>query len=209
MSEEYEYIPWSELANQQRTQRNRTMYIAAGVIAAIAIGALVARSSLGQASAQPQPLAQTAPATTSVETTSTTTTTSPSLYSEADLMALIEGEATRAVATRAEWFVRDLFTSDEDPTRIDDIAAALSSEITPSALPESAAGTYVEWAKTYEVIETMPGTFRATVVFRTIGGQPYVRMPVQAVEVRVAIEGDGGTRIIELPVVVPAPGSNS
>jgi len=207
MSEEYEYVPWSQLANQQRTQRNRTMYIAAGVIAAIAIGALVARSALGSASVQPQPTAQATPDTTTAELTTTTTDASPSLYSEADLMALIEGEATRAVATRAEWFVRDYFTSDDDPRWPSDIAAALAQDVPLPALPPSTSPAYVEWAKAYEVIETMPGLFRATVVFRTIGGQPYERLPVQAVEVGVAIQGDGGTTIIELPNPVPIPGT--
>jgi len=206
MSEEFEYIPWSQLANQQRTQRNRTMYIAAGVIAAIAVGALVARSTLGQASAQPEPSAPQAPATTSAPIEQTTTTTSASLYSEADLMALIEGEATRAVAARAEWFVHDYFTADNDPTWYDDIVAAVRDSIIPD-ISQPTAPTYVEWAKAYEVIETMPGRFRATVVFRTIGGEPYERLPVQAVELKVAIEGDGGTTIIELPTAVPIPES--
>lgn len=207
MSEEFEYIPWSELANQQQTQRNRTMYIAAGVIAAVALGALVARSTLGQASAQLQPSAQQAPATTPAVSETTTTTSISSLYSEADLMALVEGEATRAVATRAEWFVHDYFTADNDPALPGDVTAAIESSLAED-ISQPITPTYVEWAKTYEVIETMPGRFRATVVFRTIGGDPYERLGVQAVEIGVAIAGDGGTTIIELPVAVPLPGSS-
>lgn len=122
-------------------------------------------------------------------------------------MALIEGEATRAVAIRAEWFVHDYFTSDNDPELASDAAAAVEDSLLPS-LSAPTEPTYVEWAKAYEVIETMPGRFRAIVVFRTIGGEPYQRLPVQAVEVGVAIEGDGGTTIIELPTTVPVPGSS-
>jgi len=206
MSEEFEYIPWSQLANQQRTQRNRTMYIAAGVIAAIAVGALVARSTLGQASAQPRPSAQQAPVNTPAPIEQTTTTSSTSLYSEADLMALIEGEAIRAVVARAEWFVHDYFTADNDPAWYDNIVATIEESIIPD-ISQPAAPTYVEWANAYEVIETMPGRFRATVVFRTIGGEPYERLPVQAVELGVAIKGDGGTTIIELPTAIPIPGT--
>lgn len=124
-------------------------------------------------------------------------------------MALVEGEATRAVATRAEWFVRDFFTSDGDAALADDIRSALPSGSPVPGLPQNGVRpgprSYVEWAKAYEVLETSPGRFRALVVFRLISGEELVRRPVRAVEIGIAIGGDGGTAVIDLPSPVPVP----
>lgn len=212
MSEEFEYIPWSHLADERKAQRNRTIYIAAGVIVAIGLGTLVARSALTQHSVSPPPptALEAAPAAASAVAASTTSTTTRPLYSEADLMALVEGEATRAVATRAEWFVRDYFTSDRDTALAAEVRGALPSGSPMPELPQDGVSrgplSYVEWAKASEVLETSPGRFRALVVFRVISGEPLVRRPVRAVELGIAIGGDGGTTVVDLPSPVPVPG---
>jgi hypothetical protein len=67
----------------------------------------------------------------------------------------------------------------------------------------------VEWARAYRVEAVGDGTYRVAVAFRTLGAPPdrgFTRQPVRAVEVLVAVGGDDGTLVLDLPapLVLPA-----
>ncbi|MCJ7725481.1 MAG: hypothetical protein MUP76_03730, partial [Acidimicrobiia bacterium] len=116
--EEVEHIPWGELLASNDDGRRRTLYLAAGAVAALVLGIVVTRALTSPSVPQstPAPVAEAVASTVPVPVTvvvtvpatdPTTTTTAtppvPVLYTEADLMAFPPDLAARAAATRAEW----------------------------------------------------------------------------------------------------------
>ncbi len=215
--EEFEHVPWSELAAGMDHRRTRLPYIAAAVILAIAVGAVVARSVWQPGSATstetvPVAAAATPPAapSTSAAPGAATTLPAPALFSEADLLAVGPGDGPRAAAARAEWFVIDYFTADLDPLGSIDLRRSLPAGAELPDLPQDPPNegiSYVEWARALSVEEVGSGLYRVEVAFRTIAGPPdgpLLRLPVRAV--RVAIEGDlFGMAVVDLPAPAPLP----
>ncbi len=208
--EEYEHIPWSALTDDHRERRNRLAYATAGILVAATIGAVAARAVWKPEAAAESPGADVVLTVPTAEQRSlppitSTTLPLPSLYSEADLMATLNGEKARIVAARAEWFVTDYFTTDRDRRGSTDVHDALPAGSDVPALPhdgESPAVTYVEWARATRVTELTPGRFRVAVAFRGVaesaqGG--FDRLPVRAVDLMLTLGPDGGAAVVDLP----------
>jgi len=199
--EELESIPWSRLLEEGRPRGNRLIYIAAGAIILFALAAIAARTLWRPSVAEPPPLAvsmTTAPTTTSVPAAL------PVLFSEADLMAALDAESSRAAAAFAEWFVYDFFTVDGDPNAIEAVAEALPPGVPADLLPHGSTDkvTYVEWARSARVTEISAGRFEVLVMFRTVSADPdtpYARGRMRAVTVPMQMSGSGGFRLTELP----------
>ena len=212
--EDVESVPWSELleATDPVMDRRRIAYIAAGLIAAVALGAVVARAWWS-----PGAPTIVAPADDTIaapdepvaaEAASSTVATLP-LYSEADLMADPPDPATRAAIVRAEWFVTDYFTADYEPRGSGDVRAALPGAAEIPDLPQDGLGgiSYVEWARAFRVAEVGDGTYLVGVVFRALGAPAdgsFIRLPVRAVDVHVDVLGDGAA-VLDLPRPVTLP----
>ncbi len=212
-AEEFEHIPWAQLGAEHQAGRNRLLYVAAGALVALALGAVAARS-LWTPSVAPVPVAEALPldetvaATTAAPTQPTPATAvlpAPALLSEADLMAGVPDRDAAAAAARAEWFVADFFTADLDPLGSLPVRTAIPAGGVPT-LPQDggAAGvTYVEWARAYRVDVVEAGLYRVAVAFRAVGAagdDPFFRFPVRAVEVVVAVSADGrGLAVVDLP----------
>lgn len=210
-SEEFEHIPWSQLADDHRDRRNRIIYLAAGGIAAFVVGVMVVRA-VGSAPSEAAPSPSVvAAADDEGATTLVDTTVAKSLYSEADLMASLDAELARTVAARAEWFVTDYFTSDAEPITSADIRDALPQSAHIPVLHQDEAApvdlTYVEWARAVAVLEVGPGRFRVNVAYRSVGGSGDVikRHPVRIVQIPVVVDPGGGTSVIDLPAPVEPP----
>ena len=126
--EEVEHIPWGELLAGADDGRRRIVYLAAGAIAALALGVVVSRTLASPSNPAPEPAplvmesappatapitvapatappsAATVPAATTTMPATTTTVPAPVLYREADLVACPPDLAMRAAVARAEWF---------------------------------------------------------------------------------------------------------
>jgi hypothetical protein len=212
--EELEHVPWQELlvAAQPEDRQRRTVYVGAGLVAALVVGVALSRMVWAPAPA-PSPLPPTD--ITSPEAASTgeepvlPDLTGLPMYSEADLMASPPDPAERAAIARAEWFVADYFTADLDPSGSADVRAALPEGVLagfPQDLTEGI--SYVEWARAFRVAAVGDGSYRVGVLFRTLSAPPdrgFVRQPVRAVEVLVAVRADGGSAVLDLPAPLPMP----
>jgi len=223
--EEVEHIPWGELLTSPDDGRRRMIDLAAGALGAVVLGMVLAR--LFSSAPDPAPVAVEAPVATAApqvsvvtvpvavpETTSATTTSTtvpaPILYREADLMAFPPEWEARAAAARAEWFVTDFFTADLEPNGVADVRGALPAGVMLPEMPQDGAVglSYVEWARAAWVEAGPDGIYRVRVVYRMLGAPPdrgFQRLPVRAVEVRVAVSDSGGTVVVDLPSPVTLP----
>lgn len=211
--EEMEQVPWQDLfaESEPEDQRRRAIYVGAGLVGAMIAGIFMARVWFEPG----PPPAPVAPAVEEgVEADSPDGEALPEipglpLYSEADLMAHPPDPSQRAAMARAEWFVTDYFTADLEPNGSADILAALPSGAL-EAYPQDSSGSvsYVEWARAFRVAPVGDGTYRVGVVFRTLAAPPdrgFIRQPVRAVEIRVAVAGDGGATVLDIPSPIPLP----
>jgi len=227
--EEVEHIQWGELMASADDGRRRAMYLAAGALGALVLGVVITRAVSVPGAPAPEPIPAAVVTTTTLPTPvtvpapapvpeSTTTTTSttttipaPVLYREADLMAFPPDWAARAAVTRAEWFVTDFFTADLEPNGTADLRGALPAGVELPEMPQDAVVglSYVEWARAFRVEEGADGVYRVAVLYRMLGAPPergFQRLPVRAVEVRVAVSDTGGSVVVDLPapIVMPA-----
>ncbi len=205
--EEFERIPWAELLPAGRGP-NRLLYLAAGVLGAVALGVILAR-------AWPHSSGPVETTSTSVEEVPVAATTTPSppqvpaLYSEADLMAFpVESDELAAVA-RAEWFVVDYFTVDGLSGSVD-IRNALPVQAEVAGLPQDGSGVavMVDWARAFRIEAIDDGLYEVSVAFRLIvpteeSGDR--RLPVRAVAVRVSLGLDEGSAVVDLPTPISLP----
>lgn len=210
--EEMERVPWAELMAETNPEdrRRRTLYTVAGLLGALVLGVMVARSWWSPGSPPP-----VAPATTMVEEELEPSLSLPDveglpLYSEVDLMADPPDPAARAAVVRAEWFVTDFFTDDLEPDGSSDIRAALPTGSGQVEFPQDGgeAISYVEWARAYQVEPVGDGTYRVSVVFRTLGAPPgrgFTRQPVRAVSVLIGVSAGGGASVLDLPSPLTMP----
>jgi hypothetical protein len=208
--EEVEHVPWGDLLAEMEPEdrRRRTLYTAAGLIGAVVVGIMIARTWWGAPSFEP-----VAPGTTPAEVAATTTPAEipefPPLYSEADLMADPPDPSARAAVARAEWFVTDYFTADLEPSGSAAVRAALPDDVAAD-LPEGVgdAVSYVEWARAFRVAEAGDGSYLVSVMFRSLGApvdRGFSRQPVKAVEVLVSVSDASGTAVLDLPAPIPLP----
>jgi len=229
--EEVEQIPWGELLASNDDGRRRVLYLAAGALGALVLGVVVTRALSSPAAPQPVPapvaVAATTVATVPVQatvpatvpapppvTTTTTTVVAPVLYTEADLMAFPPDLSARAAVARAEWFVTDYFTADLEPNGTADLRGALPVGVELPEMPQDMAIglSYVEWARAFRIEEEADGSYRVAVVYRLLGAPPergFQRLPVRAVEVRVAVSGTGGSVVLDLPSPIALPAGPS
>lgn len=216
-TEDVESVPWSELleTSDPTAERRRIAYLAVGLVAAVVLGAVIARAwwapspptIIAPAGAE-APVAADGGIASDAAPSSTTVPTVP-LYSEADLMADPPDPDARAAIVRAEWFVTDYFTADYEPAGSSDVRAALPSGADLPDLPQDGVGgvSYVEWARAFEVQEVGDGSYVVGVVFRALAAPAegsFVRLPVRAVEVHVGVMGEGAS-VLDLPRPVPIP----
>jgi len=205
--DEYEEIPWSTLLSEHRQGRAKTLYIAAGVLVAIVIGFVGIRWLTAPGHGEPGPLAAPAGSTTTTVAVvmdpepAITTTTVTDMPAEADLMAIEPATVELGAIARAEWFVTDYFTVD-GPIPEELVSAFVNDAVLPD-LPggADAATSYVEWARAYDIRPRADG-YAVSVVFRSLTEEPdgsFVRGPVRAVDVLVAVDGDE-TAIADLPI---------
>ena len=207
--DEYEEIPWSTLLSEHRQGRSRTLYLAAAVIVAVVVGFMGIRwlssPGHGDEGAAAAPMQTTTSIAAEEVAFSTTSTTTISL-SEADLMAIEPSIAELSAVARAEWFVADYFTVD-GPLPEELISAFVNDASLPDLPnPANADISYVEWARAFDIRPTDHG-YAVSVVFRSLTEEPggtFVRSPVRAVEVLVAV-GDGETAIADLPIPILPP----
>jgi hypothetical protein len=204
--DEYEEIPWSTLLTEHRQGRAKTLYLAAALIVAV-VGVVVGFRWLtspghGDGAAFSAPVETTTTAA-SDEPDPTTTT---EVLSEADLMAAAPAITELSAVARAEWFVTDYFTVDGPiPEEL------ISAFVKDAALPDMPGGdgadiSYVEWARAFDIRPIERG-YAVAVVFRSLTEEPdgsFIRSPVRAVEVLVAVEEDQ-TAISELPIPILPP----
>jgi len=205
--EELEHVPWADLMaeTEPEDRRRKAIYLGVAMVGALVLGVIVARSWWATPPA-PVPLAPGEPA---VAATTLPDIPDLPLYSEADLMADPPDPAARLAMVRAEWFVTDYFTADLEPSGSADVRAALPASVADDlALDVGDAVSYVEWARAYRVDEVGDGTYRVAVAFRTLGAPPdrgFTRQPVRAVEVLVAVGGDSGAAVLDLPAPIALP----
>jgi len=205
--EELEHVPWADLMaeTEPEDRRRKAIYLGVAMVGALVLGVIVARSWWAPPPA-PVPLA---PGETAVAATTLPDIPDLPLYSEADLMADPPDPAARLAMVRAEWFVTDYFTADLEPSGSADVRAALPASVADDlALDVGDAVSYVEWARAYRVDEVGDGTYRVAVAFRTLGAPPdrgFTRQPVRAVEVLVAVGGDSGAAVLDLPAPIALP----
>ena len=212
--EELEQVPWADLMadSHPEDRRRRALYLAAGLLGAMVLGVLVARSWWSPGSLPP-----VAPGTTLIDDevaaaeTSLPDLSGLPLYSEADLMADPPDPGARAAVVRAEWFVSDYFTADLEPDGSADVRAALpSGAVLPDFPQDGGTGiSYVEWARAFAVEPAEDGNYLVSVAFRTLAAPPergFSRQPVRAVSVLVAVSDGGGASVLDLPspIAVPA-----
>ncbi len=211
--EEYEHVPWSELAADPAPDRRWLAYLAAAALVAGALG-LVAVRTLWPGSPAAAPVTVetgAAPGPGTAGTVPDVPAPTPLdggeqvLYSEADLLAAAApaGDGQAAVA-KAEWFVADYFTSDGDGRGSLDLRTALPGDADLPPLPHDGPPgpvSYVEWARAFRAEELGDGLHRVAVAFRTVAGregEPLARQPVRAVEVVIRVSG-GGVAVVDLP----------
>ena len=204
--DEYEEIPWSTLLSEHRRGRAKTAYIAAGVLVAVVIGFVGIQRLTAPGHGEAAPTAVPMETTTSVAPAVVTESTTTTVLTEADLMAIEPATAEYGAVARAEWFVTDYFTVD-GPVPEELLSAFVNDAVVPDLpRPDDAGTSYVEWARAYAVHPTADG-YAVSVVFRSLTEEPdgsFIRGPVRAVEVLVAVEGDE-TAIAELPVPIMPP----
>ena len=208
--EELEQIPWAALAAKSTSPRNRYLGVAAVAVALLIAGTWMMLHN--DDTGVPAPVASLTtdapePVGALLPTAPLPPTTAP-IYSEADLMLIDSTDEERLAIMQAEWLVRDFLTVDDDPgiiERIDDLLPGQDRSETP---------TYVEWASAFAVEAIEPGRYLVEVGYRTLSGTAdgYVRQPVGALVVQLAIDVDGTARLItgpepvEVPVLLPPPG---
>lgn len=101
-----------------------------------------------------------------------------SIYSEADLLALVDDGSEQLVAAAAEVFVQRYF-----------------------ARSDAAHVSHVEWARVIRIDQRDAGGYSAEVAFSTVAGPtdgPFTRIPLRAVSVDVAVVA-GSAQVIGLP----------
>lgn len=227
--ERFESIPWAALLPEENNRRNRWLSIAGAGLIALVVGFVTLRvvnagpaetvvtlgaptpmeasvtqvASTMEAAAVPPTLAGSPP-----EPRVESVNPESRALTEADLLAVAPDGGLRAAVMRAEWFVVDFFTVDDDASG-DAVRGAMGTPATV-ALPHDAPSgvSYVEWARAYAV-ESLPGSgYRVSVAFRTLSGpegEAVVRRPVRAVAVEVVADTSGGTAVLDLPQALPTP----
>jgi hypothetical protein len=204
--EEYEHIPWAQLAVPSREKKPWVVYLAAGVIAVAALGAMIVRS-VGSA---PEPPSAALPVIGAVPVTTAPPPpqSEAPIFTEADLLAATPGQREVSASARAEWFVSDYFSTGGDPGSHQQVLDALPEGARLPAEPGAESSSYVEWIATSRVGAIGNERFRSTVLFRLLvstNEEGYVRLPVQAVDVVVEVDGGGATRVVDLPMPVEIP----
>lgn len=218
--EEVEQIPWAMLADQLAGGRRPrlgtiALTIIAAVVAAIVAFHVLRRPSGTTVDLPPATAAEEAAPGAAPGDSGTTTTTGspqesapppepapPTLYSEADLMAVLPTANELAVAAHAEWFVSDFFT-----VLGAEAAGFASSDGWPRPVADEGGYSWVAWVRSADVAALDALRFDVTVLYRTLrrdDAGELVRTAVQAVVVEVAVDGGGGVTVTGLPRPVSA-----
>ena len=193
VEEQVERVPWSVLESRERVAR--WWWYLGGTV--LLVAALSAGLVYAAASDDPVTMFDEVPTVTllsaadgSQSSIPVTTTVLPesavpaappptaSIYSEADLMALVDDGSDQLVAAAAEAFVHRYFARND------------ASHV-----------AHVEWARVIRIDPRDAGGFSAAVAFSTVAGPtegPFARIPLRAVVVDVAVVG-GSAQVLGLP----------
>lgn len=211
--EEREEIPWSALVAEAETGVDRRWYVVASVVGVLV--AMVLGFRLLGGSPQPNP-----EVITSEDSATSTSAGNPEAFAPAVMVAeseLIAGgnpSPDRVAELIAEIFVTDFFTNDGADETMRSVVAAVSPglrsevEAARSALEDA---SFVEWAKAFEIDPPDDGVTVVRVAYRAIvaTADGFDRLPVAAVEVRVASERgsapSGTGAIVSLPTPIDPP----
>lgn len=107
----------------------------------------------------------------------------PSVYSEADLMALVPGDDDLQMRMAAEAFVHSYFSGEESLGELIGSPAASVGHV-----------SYVEWARAYQIETDDTGGYSVSVGFQLVVGPiggPFNRLPVRSVAIRLRSESEG------------------
>lgn len=214
--EEFEHLPWSNLLAEHRRERGRSLYLVAGIVIALGVGAFGARLVFGGggATTAPPPTSDSVPPAPLppivAPMEAVPTSAAEQLPSEADLMAPLPATDELLAVARAEWFVSDYFTVDGSETGETDVISAFVSGADLPAVPhgtDQPGTSYVEWARAFRLNPLDRGSYAVGVVFRTLYRDEqgeFRRSGVRAVEVEVLVEA-GHSGVVDLPMPVPPP----
>lgn len=230
-NEEYEHVPWTSLVPESTDNTGRWMMLGAVAVIALLGGMGIARlmaapatdgaiavPGTGQA-AEPKPAVVVTSAIGAPDPSDQSTTTvvptpvaqaPPTLFSEADLMAVMPEDNAMLVAMRAEWFVTEFFTVGGAPEAADQVRHMLGANGPGLALPHDKPPhtSYVEWARAYRVVESTSSRFEVEVAFRMLvedDDGSFIRQPLTAVLVPIVADSDGGFGVADLPAAIPLP----
>ena len=221
-TETYETIPWSHLAPARTPLLTRVgAALTAVVVTAVLTFVLVsvlrdepagvvvtipgAAMSDGPAAESPQPPVSTTMAPAAIATPEPAT-----LFTEADLMAVIPEEEQRLAVAYAEWFLTDYFTVDGDALAAERLRAMLPVGMDVVLPHDGATGvSYVEWASAIAVRPDGPGRYSVDVAFQTLAGAgdgTLVRQPARAARIPILVTEAGLVSVGDLPepIAVPA-----
>jgi len=128
----------------------------------------------------------------------------PTPYSEADLMAVLPEQELRSASAAAEAFVAAYFT-------IDGVEGAelMLPEGLPHPVRKGEQGVaWVERTHTTALVSTESGRYEVTVAYQIMATGPsggFLRLPLRAVTVPVAMQPGGGVAIADLPSPAETP----
>ncbi|NNF65840.1 MAG: hypothetical protein HKN07_16465 [Acidimicrobiia bacterium] len=191
MEEQVERVPWSVLQSRERIARwwwylGGTVLLAAALTAGLVyvVGSddpVTMFDDVSTVTMLAGANNSESPATTTELLESAVAVATPptaSIYSEADLLAVVDNGSEPLVAATAEVFVQRYFARND------------ASHV-----------SHVEWARAIRIEPRGDGGFSVEVAFSTVAGPiegPFVRMPPRAVLVEVAV-GEGSAQVLGLP----------
>lgn len=218
-TEEHEQIPWSHLVAEAEQGVDKRLYLLVGGGAALVI-VIIALRLFGGGPA-PLPPAEpasalptaTAPANEAAEPVAINleVPTTVGDISQADLMAALPSTSaglTDEARVVAEWFVTDFYTRDGSAETL----ASLQNRLEPALAPDlphldhEGPDSFVEWAHVFGWDAAANGV-EVAVAFRTVTRMEagFVRDPVAAVAIRLAMNEGGLWQVVAMPTAIAAP----
>ncbi|MCY3579565.1 MAG: hypothetical protein OXH95_00940 [bacterium] len=217
-----EHLPWEHLTIPPEPDRRKLIYGVAAGLVVLLLGGIVFRQITRSSSPDLTPVVAVSVAADPVATTGVapapavnepTPITAPLSeprvsieLSEADLMAVDQGETERLVMGNAEWLVLEYFTIDPSEVWAERVQTASGLLIPEQLAPESGSETvsYVEWVRTRSLVQTGPSTYLTTVMMRRMvaaDGDEFLRLPAEQVEVELRVEEGEVVRAVSLPEI--------
>jgi len=217
-----EHLPWEHLTIPPQPDRRKLIYGVAAGLVVLLLGGIVLRQITRSVSPDLTPVVAVSVAAEPVATTvvppdpvgnepipTTVPLSEPRVsveLSEADLMAVNQGETERLVMGYAEWLVLEYFTIDPAEVWAERVQSASGLLLPERFAPESGAETvsYVEWVRTRSLVQTGPSTYLTKVMMRRLvaaDGIDFQRLSAEQVEVELQVEDGEVVRAVSLPEI--------